>query len=609
MRIAPWVAAWLLMTARLVLADERGLEGKWKTSLGLATITKEGDQVTVKFANAQIPTVKGAIEGKQASLKTEEGKTKGEASITLGDSGLSFSGWFRFANGFQRSWEGFRPDPRATEAKTGRFAGLWLTNLGLMELEQDGEKVKGRYAQRGVSTLDGQIKGRRLDLHYQWFRDGSGWFDLATDGESFEGAAVGDGFGDWYAWKGRLAPEFHRHVPLEAGKIIDGSTKNLLTYTVRAPDGYKTGDPRKWPTIVILHGSNMNAKAYVNTIAQAWPQIARDHLILGLNGETPSHSGADPRFNYTYVNFMGRSTYRGFPGTDRESPALVSEALVELKEVYPIARYFVGGHSQGGWLTYSLLMNRPELLAGAFPISCGLLMQCEPDVFDDAGLRKAQRQVPLAIVHARNDPVQGFGMGQHAAAAFGEEHWPALRFFTDESAGHMFARLPVDKALGWLETMASEDPSLLIAFAEKEAEQGRFRDAVAALNRARGLKLDESLKTRADRVAGVIDLKAKPGAAEYLPKIKADADGAWVDGFLAYRDQYEFAPAAGEVMAAFGALRARHEPESKRLMSEARGAFQKGDQEQGYKLYQEIIDKFHATSHYRDLKAQLESRK
>ena len=52
--------------------------------------------------------------------------------------------------------------------------------------------------------------------------------------------------------------------------------------------------------------------------------------------------------------------YRGFPGTDRESPALVREAMDELRRVYPVKHYLVGGHSQGGYLAYSLLMNSPE---------------------------------------------------------------------------------------------------------------------------------------------------------------------------------------------------------------------------------------------------------
>ena len=80
----------------------------------------------------------------------------------------------------------------------------------------------------------------------------------------------------------------------------------------------------------------MNGKAYVNTLAAAWPDIARDYILLGINGETPRGLDADdPAFNYTYVNYVGRSTFGGFPGTDRESPALVREALDGLEEGLP----------------------------------------------------------------------------------------------------------------------------------------------------------------------------------------------------------------------------------------------------------------------------------
>ncbi len=195
--------------------------------------------------------------------------------------------------------------------------------------------------------IEGIVTGREVDFRYTWLRNGKGWFDLSKDGKTLEGAGFDDGSNNWYERKGRKASEFRRHAPLKAGQIVDGSTRNLLTYSVRAPEGYKEGDAKRWPTIVILHGMNMNGKSYVTSIARAWPDIARDYLILGLNGETPSDLGEDPRFNYTYVNFMGRSTDRGFPGTDRESPALVSEALDELRKVYPVGRDFVGGHSQG----------------------------------------------------------------------------------------------------------------------------------------------------------------------------------------------------------------------------------------------------------------------
>ena len=389
-----------------------------------------------------------------------------------------------------------------------------------MDLTQQGDTVTGKYALRGTSKIEGKVTGRRLDFRFSNIRSGSGWFDLSADGKSLKGASNTDGFAQWFGWSGRPAPSYSLHTPLVAGKIVDGSSRNLLTYAIRAPEGFKATDKRKWPTVLILHGSNMNAQAYVNTIASAWPDIARDFIILGINGETPSNIGDDPQFNYTYVNYVGKSTFRGFPGTDRESPALVAEAMYDLKEAYPIDHYLVGGHSQGGFLTYSLLMNTPEAMAGAFPISAGVIFQCEPDAYADEPLKKAQREVPLAIIHGKNDPVVGFVMGQYAADLFGEAGWPAFRFFADDTGAHMFARLPVGPAIRWLEALSSQDPKVLIEFAAARKSKDGYRDAIAALNRAGTLKLNAAQKKRVAEISKPIDAKAAAGATKYLPLVK-----------------------------------------------------------------------------------------
>ena len=173
----------------------------------------------------------------------------------------------------------------------------------------------------------------------------------------------------------------------------------------------------------------MNGQSYVNTIAAAWPEIGKDFIILGINGETASELGDDPHFNYTYVNYVGRSIHQGFPGTDRESPALVNQAMNELKEVYPIDHYLVGGHSQGGFLTYSLLMNFPDSMAGAFPISAGLLIfNAIPSVYtDEPSQGPAKRS---AGDHSRQErPDHGFRHGsvcRHALRRSGLAGVPVL---------------------------------------------------------------------------------------------------------------------------------------------------------------------------------------
>ncbi|HEV3119045.1 MAG TPA: hypothetical protein VGY58_18470, partial [Gemmataceae bacterium] len=319
-------------------ARQRAFDGEWRTSFGIVQLKQTGSAVTGTYGNAGQFTIKGTVEGKTLTFEYQEGQARGDANWKLDESGHSFRGEFKIRGGQAGGWQGWRPDPEAPKGQLADIGGLWLTDLGLMELEQDGDKVKGRYAlgraeaaptptlpqrERERIDIEGTVTGRMFQFKYKAFRTGNGWFDLSADGATFAGAAGTDGFPGWYGWRGRRAPEFARHARLVPGKIVDGSTRGLVTYSVRAPEGYQEGDGKKWPAVVILHGSNMNGKAYVSTIAAAWPDIARDYLLIGINGETPSDTGDEPQFNYTYINYVGRSTFKGFPGTDRESPALV----------------------------------------------------------------------------------------------------------------------------------------------------------------------------------------------------------------------------------------------------------------------------------------------
>ena len=607
-RIALGLAALLAWSATSGADDPARFGGEWKSTFGVVSLKQEGDAVTGSFGARKFP-IKGTVKGRELKFEYDEGQVKGDATFTLDPSGNAYTGTFQVRGGRRGVWNGWRPDPLAADCKAANFAGLWLTDLGLMELTQDGTKVRGRYALRGTSSLEGDVSGRHLEFRYKGFRGGPGWFDLDPKGATLAGASGSDGFPGWSGWTGRKAPEFVRHVPLVAGKIVDGSTDGLLTYSVRAPEGYKPGDGKKWPCVVLLHGSNMNSKAYVNTLASAWKDVARDYILIGINGETPSRITDDPAFNYTYVNYVGRSTFGGFPGTDRESPALVAEALADLKKAYPIRHYLVGGHSQGGFLTYSLLMNSPELIKGAFPISAGVIFQCEPSAYADSKLKAEQRGVPVAIVHGKTDPMVSFSMGEYAHGLFLDAGWPALRLFADDRAGHMFGLLPVGPAIRWLEVMASDDPKPLLELAEARWKEKGRRDAAAAVRRLKAMKLDPSAKARLDALAKGIDAEAAPKAKGFLDKIRAAKGSDWVDGFLAFRDDFAFADAAGEAMSAFDALRARHDEPARKLMGEARGLFQQGKRDEGYAKVKEVVDKYYASSSYRLARQWLAERK
>jgi hypothetical protein len=157
--------------------------------------------------------------------------------------------------------------------------------------------------------------------------------------------------------------------------------------------------------------------------------------------------------------------------------------------------------------------------------------------------------------------------------------------------------------------MSSDDPEVLVAFAEKQAQAGRYRDAIAALRNLKGLKQADAVKERADRLRASIDAKAKAKADELLPKIKANADGSWIDGFLAFRDEFEFADAARPAMDAFEALRKQQEPAAQKAFQEGLTLLRQGKQDEGYAKYREMVDKYYASPRYRNIKEQLEARK
>ncbi|HZN65295.1 MAG TPA: alpha/beta hydrolase-fold protein [Tepidisphaeraceae bacterium] len=393
------------------------------------------------------------------------------------------------------------------------------------------------------------------------------------------------------------------------GQIVDAASGNGMTYHVRLPEKY---DPAKGgPAIVLLHGSNANSADYVKGVTQRWPKVAADYVLIGIDGEWPAGKDPDgpPAYNYTYVNFVGKSKYKGFPGTDRESPALVAETLAEIKEQLKLFRVFVTGHSQGGFLAYSCLMNYPDLFDGAMPIAAGLIFQCEPSAYEDADIRRRQRERPLAIVHGEQDPLVSVSMGKAAYESFLADGFPMLRLFAAKGAGHAFISLPFEEAIRWLESMTVDDPRALLKSAERAFAAREYRDACAYLRRAQDLDKKKASAAAAGALRRKIEqLAAKPAKSLEAAIRKNDGTG-WVSEFDSFRRQFEFTDAAAGVMAGYNKLRAVHEPAAEKRWSDARRAFSKGDREQGYRICEEIVKEHYASSYFRYAKQTLEGRR
>jgi predicted esterase len=211
-------------------------------------------------------------------------------------------------------------------------------------------------------------------------------------------------------------------------------------------------DPAKrWPTLVVLHGQESNSKQYLRKIETVWPELAERYILVGIDGERRSSFGNDqnPRHSYSFINFAGKSDkYRGFPGTDRESPALVAETLAELRNVLPTERVVLAGHLDGGTVALSVLMNYPETIDAAVLLSASVLVQCEPTGYTNKSLRELQRARPIAIVHSDSDPL----VSKVIWDQFTSDNFNQIHSIEVPEGGSGFTNLALDEALNWLES-------------------------------------------------------------------------------------------------------------------------------------------------------------
>jgi hypothetical protein len=249
------------------------------------------------------------------------------------------------------------------------------------------------------------------------------------------------------------------------------------------------------------------------------------------------------------------------------------------------------------------------MFAGAFPVSGGVIIQAEPTAYEKEDLRAAQRKLAIAIVHGENDEIVGFSQGKSTYESFLGDGFPMLRFITHPTAAHMFAVLPVDSAIQWLESMTSDDPAALVAFAEKQVAVKEWKDAIAAAERARSLDKAGKQTSKTKAVLAAVDKEAGARAKSLEKAIASAKDDSWVEDFDQFRAQFEFAEPAKGVMAAWKKLHDEHEKPAETLFFSARGDFNSNKSDDGYKKCEELVAKYYASSYYRYAKVWLKNRK
>lgn len=79
---------------------------------------------------------------------------------------------------------------------------------------------------------------------------------------------------------------------------------------------------------------------------------------------------------------------------------LIDEFIARFPAVIDPARIYIGGDSNGGFMTMRMLMSYPEAFTAAFPI-CEAMIDEQVSDADIAHLK----EIPIWFTHAKNDPV------------------------------------------------------------------------------------------------------------------------------------------------------------------------------------------------------------
>ena len=362
----------------------------------------------------------------------------------------------------------------------------------------------------------------------------------------------------------QAAAKVDQPAEFDSPASVKPGTTGLLTaagkgmrYFLRVPKKYDARAGAR--LIVFLHGSNMNGLAYLRSFeAKKW---CEDDIICAPNGE----SGSDP---------FGSNNF-GFG-----SGPLVAEVTQEVQKAFKTTVTYVGGHSQGAFLTYSVILNYPDLYRGAFPMAGDCWIQNEPNRWEDKpDVLKKQKEIAIAVIHGQADPVVKFSQGEHAYDCFRAMGWTKLRLFAPKNLNHMFMLAPIDEAIDWLDAVNGLNERKALSLAPKWAREGEWgwvwHTAKASKSGALLLKSAEDAATKAVP-AVTTALKGKP--AEWIPK--------WAEFWRIHGESNAARPLIEDYLK----QRSQQRSGAMRLFNESQALFRSNKRDDAFKVLEKLRD-------------------
>lgn len=188
------------------------------------------------------------------------------------------------------------------------------------------------------------------------------------------------------------------HMPqLEGVDLYDtfiGEDERVLTYASYAP----ANDGDKHPLVIWLHGAGEGGKNPVIALLGNEVSVLFGEEFQSVMGGAYILVPQTPEF---WMVYNEKGDWQNNPGTSSvylsSLMELIESFVSENQDIDP-NRIYVGGCSNGGYMTMDLILNYPEYFAAAFPI-------CES--YQDAGITDQQlegiKDLPIWFVYAEND--------------------------------------------------------------------------------------------------------------------------------------------------------------------------------------------------------------
>ena len=207
----------------------------------------------------------------------------------------------------------------------------------------------------------------------------------------------------------------------------------VLKYLIREPK-IKSKNP---PAIILLHGVGSNEHdlfSLANTLPDKYMVIsARAPITLGSNS-----------FAWYQVDFStGKPVYNSHE--EEKSRALLINFIEQLKEKYALDanEIYLCGFSQGGIMSYSVALTRPDLVKGIAVMSGRLLEEIKPQIKPTVKLQ----QLKVFISHGQNDNTLPYHYANDAKA-----YLTTLKInpsFNNYVAGHEINAAMLNDLINW----------------------------------------------------------------------------------------------------------------------------------------------------------------